>query len=387
MKSVYFDNASTSWPKPPGVVSAMTDYMETYGANTGRGINQRVNRVYRVVYETREQLKRLFGAQSDGQVIFTAGITQSINMVLKGYLKPGDHVLTTGMEHNAVARNLHHMEAVGITWDTMPHDDQGNLILEAVAPMISENTVAMVVNHGSNVFGNMVDLEAIGAICQVHGLKLVVDSAQTAGVHEILFNKWHIDALCFTAHKGLLSPQGLGGIIVTAAMGAAMTPILDGGTDSATVSLDMPDFMPDRFEPGTLNIPAIFALHEALRFLERVDRRELLALEHKTLECFLDGLQAMPIYKVVGGGHPNRRCAVVSVDCQGIDAAELGNLLDRNYGIMTRVGLHCAPLAHKTMGTYPRGTIRFSFNHYNTIEEVYYCLDALETIGNMLKEK
>ncbi|WP_195268798.1 aminotransferase class V-fold PLP-dependent enzyme [Eubacterium sp. 1001713B170207_170306_E7] len=380
MKRIYFDNASTSWPKAPDVASEMAGYLENTGCNVGRGSYGRAYEVSRKVYETREKLRCLFDAEDNKNVIFTANVTQAINMVLKGFLKPGDHVLISGLEHNAVVRPLEHLRKMGASYDVIPCDALGNLKTECIESRIKPETRAVVMTHGSNVSGGMLPIEAVGKLCAGHGLYFIVDTAQTAGLHGISMKKANISALCFTGHKGLMGPQGIGGFLVTDELAEQMIPLLDGGTGSASDRLDMPDFLPDRFEAGTLNLPGIYGLSSALDYLDSVDKEALLRLEEQLTGVFIRGVEAIGGLRLIGSTDPQNRCALVSVDCREKDNAQAALELDRDYGIMVRVGMHCAPLAHRTLGTYPQGTLRFSFSHFNTLDEVARALEALQEI-------
>lgn len=380
MKGVYFDNASTSWPKAPGVASEMAGYLENIGCNVGRGSYERAYTVARKVYDTREKLCSLFDGEDNKNVIFTANVTQAVNMVLKGFLRQGDHVLISGLEHNAVVRPLEHLKRVGVTYDVIPCDNLGNLEIACIEKMIKPETKTVVMTHGSNVSGSILPIEAVGRICRSQGLYFIVDAAQTAGLHDISMKRANISALCFTGHKGLMGPQGIGGFLVTDDLAEQMDPLLDGGTGSVSDQLDMPDFLPDRFEAGTLNLPGIYGLSSALDYLCSVDKSELLMVEERLTSTFIRGVEAIDGLRLVGNVNIQSRCALVSVECLTRDNAQIAFELDRDYGIMTRVGMHCAPLAHRTLGTYPQGTLRFSFNHFNTQGEVAYALEALQKL-------
>lgn len=380
MKGIYFDNASTSWPKAPGVASEMAGYLENIGCNVGRGSYGRAYVVSRKVYETREKLRCLFDAEDNKNVIFTANVTQAINTVLKGFLRRGDHVLISGLEHNAVVRPLEHLKQTGVTYDVIPCDNLGNLEVTCIEKMIKPETRAVVMTHGSNVSGNILPVEAVGRICTSRGLYFIVDTAQTAGLHDISMKKANISALCFTGHKGLMGPQGIGGFLVTDELAEQMVPLLDGGTGSVSDQLDMPGFLPDRFEAGTLNLPGIYGLSSALDYLSSVDKNELLMIEEQLTGAFIRGVETIDSLRLVGTTDHRNRCALVSVDCLTKDNAQIAFELDRDYGIMTRVGMHCAPLAHRSLETYPQGTLRFSFNHFNTRDEVDCALEALQKI-------
>ena len=334
--------------------------------------------------ETRELLCDLFEGEDCKTVIFTKNVTESLNVVLKGFLKPGDHVLTSSMEHNAVMRPLRQLESTGVEFDSIPCTQEGELILAAMEGLVRSNTKAVVMMHASNVCGTMLPLKEVGGFCKAHGLKFIVDCAQTAGVFPISMKEMHIDALCFTGHKGLYGPQGIGGFILKEEMTGLITPLLSGGTGSISHTEDVPEFMPARFEPGTLNLPGIFGLHASLQWILDTGIGHIHNMEMILTELFLEKIKVLDPkgekIRLIGKKDTKGRTSVVSVQTPERDVSEVAYLLDKNYGIMTRVGLHCAPSAHKTLQTYPTGTIRFSFGYFNTEEEVLLAVRALEEI-------
>jgi cysteine desulfurase family protein len=303
---------------------------------------------------------------------------------LKGFLKPGDHILTSSMEHNAVMRPIRQLEAEGVSFDRIPCNGQGELLLDTMWGLLKQNTKAIVMMHASNVCGTLLPLKEVGAFCKAHGLKFIVDCAQTAGVFPISMKEMNIDALCFTGHKGLYGPQGIGGFILQEDMIGEISPLLSGGTGSISHTEEIPDFMPDRFEPGTMNLPGIFGLHAALEWLNDTGIENIHNKEKELTELFLKKIQKMDPegekIRLVGKKFVDGRTSVVSIQTPGRDVSEIAYLLDKNYGIMTRVGLHCAPNAHKTLDTYPTGTVRFSFGYFNTEEEVLFAVKALEEL-------
>lgn len=384
MRKIYLDQASTTYPKPECVPRAVYEYMTGNGSNINRGCYENAYDTEEVVLETRELICRLFDGPDCKNVVFTKNVTESLNVVLKGFLKPGDHVLTSSMEHNAVMRPIRQLEAEGVTFDRIPCNEQGELILEAMESLLKPNTKAVVMMHASNVCGTVLPLKEVGVFCKSHGLKFIADCAQTAGVLPISMKEMHIDALCFTGHKGLLGPQGIGGFLLQEDMIDKITPLLSGGTGSISHTEEIPDFMPDRFEPGTMNLPGIFGLHAALNWLMEIGTETIREKEKTLTELFLQKLKDLDPeqekIRLTGKKTMEERTAVVSIQTPGRDVSEVAWLLDKKYGIMTRVGLHCAPSAHKTLGTYPTGTIRFSFGYFNTEEEVLFAVKALEEI-------
>lgn len=386
MNYIYLDNASTTFPKAPNVASAMADYITNCGININRGSYSLAYDVEDTIYTTRHRLHTLFNGHDPSHVIFTQNVTMSLNMVIKGLLKAGDHVLVSSMEHNAVMRSLTQLLDKGITFDTIPCDSTGSIQMDSIEPLIRPNTVALIINHASNVCGTIQPLESIGAICKAHNLQFIVDAAQTAGVIPIDVKACHIDALCFTGHKGLLGPQGIGGIILTKEMAQTLTPLIAGGTGSFSHLETMPTHMPDAFESGTLNLPGIIGLNEGLAYIESVGMRTIHNHELALTKTFLEGLQDIEHINVIGKQNLQDRTAVVSITIDGMDAASIAYELESTYHIMTRVGLHCAPRAHQTLGTYPEGTVRFSFGYANTLEDVEAALSALSTIAKSYKE-
>ena len=380
MDYIYLDNASTSFPKAPTVATAMSDYITNRGININRGSYALAYDVEDIIYTTRQRLNTLFNGHDPSHVVFTQNVTMSLNMVIKGLLKAGDHVLVSSMEHNAVMRPLTQLLDKGITFDIIPCDKTGSIQLESMDSLIRPNTVAMIINHASNVCGTIQPLESIGPICKAHSLQFIVDAAQTAGVIPIDVKACHIDALCFTGHKGLLGPQGIGGIILTKEMAQTLTPLIAGGTGSFSHLETLPTHMPDAFESGTLNLPGIIGLNEGLAYIESQGMENIHNHELVLTQSFLEGLQSIDVVNIVGKQNIQDRTAVVSITIDGMDPASIAYELESNYHIMTRVGLHCAPRAHQTLETYPEGTVRFSFGYANTHKDVETALSALHRI-------
>lgn len=380
MDYIYLDNASTSFPKAPTVATAMSDYITNRGININRGSYALAYDVEDIIYTTRQRLNTLFNGHDPSHVIFTQNVTMSLNMVIKGLLKAGDHVLVSSMEHNAVMRPLTQLLDKGITFDTIPCDSTGSIQMDSIEPLIRPNTVALIINHASNVCGTIQPLESIGPICKAHNLQFIVDAAQTAGVIPIDVKVCHIDALCFTGHKGLLGPQGIGGIILTKEMAQNLTPLIAGGTGSFSHLETLPTHMPDAFESGTLNLPGIIGLNEGLAYIESQGMENIHNHELALTQAFLEGLQSIDVVNIVGKQDIQDRTAVVSITIDSMDPASIAYELESTYHIMTRVGLHCAPRAHQTLGTYPEGTVRFSFGYANTHKDVETALSALHRI-------
>ena len=384
---IYLDNASTSFPKPETVVEAVSGYMAGMGVNINRGCYNQAYHAEEMILETRELLCVLFRGPDCRNVIFTSNVTESLNILIKGLLKPGDHVLVSSMEHNAVMRPLVQLEKLGVSFTRMPCDEIGMLLLDRIESCLTPQTKAVIMTHASNVCGTILPIASVGEFCKAHGLMFIVDSAQTAGVIPIDMQKMHIDALAFTGHKGLLGPQGTGGFAITDELAERIEPLLSGGTGSMSHTEDIPLFLPDRFEPGTMNLPGIMGLRAGLLWLKKQGMDSVYAHEMALTEHFLKGLTLLEekdFVRIIGRRDTFDRVGVVSIQTKQTELSQAAYLLDQQYGIMTRVGLHCAPSAHKTLGTYPTGTIRFSFGHANTEREVDEALSAIEVIAHGL---
>lgn len=377
---IYFDNGSTSWPKAPGVAQAMSSLLLNGAFNINRGNYEGAYEVEGIVLETREQLARLFHAKDSRRVIFSPGITYSLNYFIKGFLKPGDHVIVTGIEHNAVMRPLRQMAGCGVKYDIADTGRDGSVRPESIESLIGAKTKAVIVSHASNVCGTVMPVKEIGEICRRRHLYFVVDSAQSAGTLEIDMERDGIDYLAFTGHKGLLGPQGIGGFLISEALDEKMIPYIAGGTGSQSDSLEMPQGLPDKYESGTMNLPGIIGLHAALAYIGQVGISEIHRKKMELTGYFLERVKEFGGVRIAGKQDTHDRVAVVSLDFTENDNAVVAFGLEREYGIMTRVGLHCAPLAHRSLHTWPQGTVRFAFSAHNTKEEIDRCIEA---IGNI----
>lgn len=382
MHTIYFDQAATSYPKPDCVPDAMVHFIRNIGCNINRGTYENAYEAENVIFETRQLLCDFFHGDDCRDVIFTANVTTSLNILMKGLLKSGDHVLVSSMEHNAVMRPLRQLLAQGITFDRIPCDENGLLNLDCLPKLIRPNTRAIITTHASNVNGIVMPLEEIGVFCRQHNLLFLVDTAQTAGCLPIDMQQMHIDALAFTGHKSLLGPQGIGGFLIRESLVSQIEPLISGGTGSISHTEEIPSFMPDRFESGTLNLPGIYGLHASLSWIQSQGLSSIYLHEQELMQEFLRKIREIPRIKVIG--HPADTDAVytpvVSIQIDGTDVSSAAACLDETYHIQTRVGLHCAPIAHKTLGTYPEGTLRVSFGCFNTHEEIDQCVRALEEI-------
>lgn len=378
---LYLDNAATSYPKPPKVYSAVLDYMMNIGANPGRGGHTSSLEGSRVVYNCREALMNFFKFDKPENVIFTSNITASLNILLKSIIKDGWHVITTSMEHNSVLRPLTSISNYkNIELDILPCSKEGILNLDLFKSKIKSNTKLVVISHASNVVGSIQPIENIGRICKENDIYLIIDSAQTAGVIPIDFYSLNCSALAFTGHKSLLGPQGIGGFLISDKLNNEASTFLEGGTGSLSESLIQPDFLPDKFESGTLNAPAIAGLLQGIEYINNEGILSIKCKEQDLAKSFIEGLNNINSIVVYGTNNIDNMTAAVSINSTLINNAELSFILDNDYGIMTRTGLHCAPLAHKTIGTFPQGTLRFSFGAFNDSKDVDYALTSLNKI-------
>ena len=375
---IYFDNAATTLQKPPCVARAVLEAMSTFG-NPGRGVHEPAMAASRAIYDARCALARLFHGENPARIAFTANATQALNTAIKGILNPGDHVITTAMEHNSVLRPLYELEEKGVELTILPADKQGRVEYEVFEAAIQRNTRAIVCTHGSNLTGNLVDIGKIGAIAKTHGLLLVVDASQTAGVIPIDVGEMNIDILCFTGHKGLLGPQGTGGLYVRE--GVAVRPLLTGGSGVQSHSKTHPIQMPTALEAGTLNAHGLAGLNAGVGYLLETGVDRIRQKELDLMWAFYEGVNAIPGITVYGDFSSRERCPIVSLNVRDYDSSQVSDALFSEFGIATRPGAHCAPLMHEALGTHQRGAVRFSFSHYNTMEEIEFAVSALREIA------
>lgn len=383
MERIYLDHACTSFPKPACVAEAVCRQLTENAVNVNRGSYAEAYDAESLVFDTRQKLCDLFNGADPSCVVFTKNITESLNFVIKGLLRPGDRVIVSSMEHNAVMRPLHQLESLGICFDRVPCAPDGSLDPSDLKKYLKPETKAVVMLHASNVCGTVLPVEAIGAFAAENGLFFALDTAQTAGTLPIDMQQLHADALCFTGHKGLGGPQGIGGFILTPGAEKRIDPLISGGTGSISHTEDIPSFMPDRFEAGTMNLPGIAGLSAALDHLASPEPGSVLRHELALTERFLCGLEPLEkagMLSIVGKHTTEGRTGVVSVRTDRLGLSDLAYRLESEYGILTRVGLHCAPSAHKTLGTFPTGTVRFSFGLTNTEEEIDTAVSALRAI-------
>lgn len=383
MNRIYLDNGATSFPKAPGVVENITKYLVDIGGNVNRGAYDASYEAENIVFETRELLCKLFNFDKAENVVFTRSITESLNVILKGYLKKGDHLIVSSMEHNAVMRPLSSLEKLGVSYSVAKCNSLGELDTSCLTPLVKPNTRAVVMTHSSNVCGTVLPLEEVGSFCRNNNLTFIVDSAQTAGFLDIDMERLNIDILCFTGHKGLLGPQGIGGFLIREHLVEKVSPLIEGGTGSLSEYEVQPKYMPDKFESGTLNIPGIYGLNASLKYILNEGIKSIKAKELELTQIFLKEVSKIPQLEIIGLKTIENRTAVISLNFPNQDNGEIAYLLSKDYGISTRCGLHCAPSAHKSLGTFPDGTVRFSFSSFNTIEQVNYTVNAIKTIINL----
>lgn len=380
MDAIYLDNAATSFPKPEGVSDRMKFYLDCVGANVNRSVYTAAQEAGLVTLTLRQRLARLFRfPEPPTHVILTPGATAALNMLISGLLRPGDHCIVSSMEHNAVMRPL--LRLPGVEVSRIPCDSRGFADVDALPGLFRENTRLVLVAHGSNVCGAVQDAAAIGRICAARGVPFALDAAQTAGHLPIDFQALGLSALAVPGHKGLLGPGGVGALLLRDELAQRLTPLIAGGTGSASDSEYLPPYLPDRFESGTANLPGYYGWEAALRFVE--DRGVDALRRHEMALCtrFLDGLVDIEHLRLVGPRDPERRVGVISVDFLRRDNAEMAYELETRYGILTRCGLHCAPSAHKALGTFPQGTVRFSLGWASTEADVDAALAALRALS------
>ncbi|MBI3049956.1 MAG: aminotransferase class V-fold PLP-dependent enzyme [Acidobacteria bacterium] len=375
---IYLDNAATSWPKPPPVAAAVQEQLTTAGGNPGRSGHRLSIAAARLVEETREALARLFHVDDPGRIAFAPNATHALNVALYGLLGPGDRVITTSLEHNSVMRPLRHLETLGVHVESVRCEPDGSIDLGKVADALAPGARVLVTTHASNVAGTILPVRELAALARAHGARSVVDAAQTAGTMPIDVEALGVDVLAFTGHKGLFGPTGTGGLYVREEV--ELRPLVRGGTGSDSAHEVQPEFMPDVFESGTLNVAGIAGLGAGVRFLMDVGIEAVQAHERGLATRFIEGVRAIPGVSVYGPADSESRCGIVSFNVGGTSPSEVGLLLDDSFGIMARTGLHCAPAAHRTLGTFPAGAVRFGFGWFNTSAEVDAAVEAVRQI-------
>ena len=379
---IYLDNAATSWPKPPEVLQAMTDVLERAGGNPGRSGHRLSIEAARVIYDVREDVAGFFNVDDPLRVVFTANVTHALNTVIFGLLKPGDHVVASSMEHNAVMRPLRYLEQQGVTLTVVPCAGDGSINVKDVADSVTSKTKLVVMLHGSNVTGAVLPVQDVAAIAHAAGALMLVDAAQTAGAMSIDLEAMGIDLLAFTGHKALQGPPGIGGLVIGAAIDVALLPpLMRGGTGSQSELEVQPEYMPDKYESGTPNIVGIAGLGAGLRWLKHRGVDSIRDHEKMLTKALIDGLSDIRGVTIFGTRDSERSMPVVSIAVSGKKVSEVGQRLDEEFDILCRVGLHCAPAAHRTIGTFPEGTIRLALGATTTLDEVKQTIKAVERIA------
>lgn len=382
MDTIYFDNASTSFPKPQQVLNEMFKYMNTYGGSANRGSSSISMQSSRAVFQCRYELSKFFNYNKSENVIFTNNITSSINILLYGLIKPNWHVITTAMDHNSVLRPLLKLknEIPNVEVDILPCNSEGFLDIETLKNSIKDNTKLIILSHASNLVGTIQPIAEIGRICKEKEIYFILDTAQTAGVLPIDMTDLNINALAFTGHKSLLGPQGIGGFIIDDNLNEVCNSVFVGGTGSQSSLLEAPTLLPDKFESGTLNVPGIVGLLEGIKFINDVGISNIREKEDILCKKALEVLLNMNRIKVYGTEDLCKRTSTISFNIDNVDPAEVGYILDSQFNIACRTGLHCAPLAHKTVGSYPNGSVRVSFGYFNELNEIEYFLECINKI-------
>jgi cysteine desulfurase family protein len=387
---IYFDNAATTWPKPSAVADAMVHFLKEVGANPGRAAHRRAIESGRIVYDAREAVAELFKVPNPLRIVFGANVTEALNLALRGYLRPGDHVITSGMEHNSVMRPLRELErqpergSGGVDLTVVRCSPEGFLDPADVEAAIQPNTVMIVLNHASNVVGTLLPVADVGRIAREHDLLLLVDAAQTGGAYPVDVQADRVDLLAFTGHKSLYGPMGTGGLIIGERVDVErLRPLKWGGTGSNSELEEQPDFLPDMCESGTPNPVGLAGLAAGVRWVLDQGVESIRDHEVAMTQRLIDGLRQIDAVTVYGGLDADRQTATVSFNVSRMAPSQVGLRLDEEYGIMCRVGLHCAPAAHKTIGTFPDGTVRFGLSAFNTLPEVE---EALAPIRQLAEE-
>ena len=378
---IYLDNAATSWPKPAEVLKAMTDVLEHAGGNPGRSGHRLSIAAARIIYDTREEVAQFFTVSDPLRVIFTSNATHAINLALKGILKPGDRVVTSSMEHNSVMRPLRNLEKQGVRLSIISNAPDGSFDAKNVTKIVTSDTRLVVMTHASNVVGTILPITEIASITHKAGALLLVDAAQTAGVIPINMSEMGIDLLAFTGHKELQGPPGIGGLVISNNVDASqIEPLIRGGTGSRSESEEQPDDLPDKFESGTANLVGIAGLGAGLRWIKVRGIGEIRGHLKKLSQTLMDGLSVIPKVKIHGTLDPERSVAIISFTVAGKRVSNIGLKLDEEYGILSRVGLHCAPAAHRTIGSFPEGTVRLAPGVFTTLDDIQETIEAISKV-------
>ncbi len=375
---IYLDNAATTYPKPEKVYEKVMDCMKNYCANPGRAGHKLAMKAAREIYDARENVARLFNIDNPMNIVFTNNATESLNLAIKGSVKAGDHIITTSMEHNSVIRPIKALEMIGVENTIVQCDSEGFLDIDDIKKAIKPNTKLIVTTHASNVCGTIIDIKSVGNVAKENNILYLVDASQTAGVYDINIQDMNVDMIAAPGHKCLLGPQGTGVLYIRE--GLNLTILKEGGTGSKSEDLFQPELLPDKYESGTHNTPGIVGLGEGIRFIFEEGIENIREHEEKLCEYMLNRLEEIPNITVYGPKDSKKRASVISINIGTIDSGEITFLLDSEYDIATRSGIHCAPLAHKTLGTLQQGAVRFSLGYFNTKDDIDKAIDALKEI-------
>ncbi len=378
MKIYYFDNAATSWPKPRAVLKAMKNFFLHEGGNPGRSGHSKAIGAGKIVLNARERLAELFHIADAARIVFTKNATEALNIVLLGFLSAGDHVITSSMEHNSVLRPLTFLEKNGVEVSIVPADTTGQVSPESMMQAVRDTTRLIAITHASNVTGTLHDIGTLGQYCRTRHIRLLVDAAQTAGTVPIDVEQMQIDFLAFSGHKGLLGPQGTGGLFIRDE--AALRPLMRGGTGSLSDLEEQPEFLPDRYESGTLNVLGLAGLGAGCEFLLKTGVEKIMEHDRHLLDIFLRGLSGNSRVQVYGGDDRQKHTGVLSLNIHEMSPSTVGERLEQDQGILTRIGLHCAPRAHKTIGTFPDGTVRFSWGYFTGEKDIVKVVRAIKRL-------
>lgn len=374
---IYLDNAATSFPKPVNVYDEVLNCMKTYAANPGRASHDMALEASSKILDTREYISKLFNISDPLSVIFTSNATEGLNIGIKGLLNRGDHVISTVIEHNSVLRPLDYLSKKGVQVTLLGVDSNGYININDLKKEIRKNTKAFIINHASNVLGTVQNISAIGDIARRSGIIFLIDASQSAGTIPIDVKKNNIDILAFPGHKGLFGPQGTGGLFI--GDGISLKDFKQGGTGSNSNSMTQPDFLPDKFESGTVNTPGIAGLCEGIKFIDKVGIKNIQKYEESLTENLLKELKKLSYVKIYGPDHHENRSAVVSITIENMDSSQVGYSLNKK-GIAVRTGFHCAPLIHGIIGTCKSGTVRISPGYFNTHEDIESIVKAIKEI-------
>jgi len=378
---IYLDNAATSWPKPEAVYQAMDSLMRHTGASPGRSGHLLSITAARIIYETREAVAQLFGVHDPAHIVFTSNATEALNLAIKGLLHIGDHAVTSSLEHNSVMRPLRALEKKGIEVTVVNCSAHGSLDPGDIERAIRPYTRLIVLSHASNVVGTILPVAEVGRIARDHGVPLLVDAAQSAGCYPIDFEAMNIDLLAFSGHKSLYGPQGTGVLCIREGIESLLEPLKYGGTGSYSEYEHQPEFLPDKYESGTPNTVGLAGLGAGVRFVMQEGLSNIRAKEERLTKLLMDGLTTIPGVDTYGKSRPGDRVAIVSFNISGQTPSEVALRLEEDFRIMCRPGLHCSPVAHRTLGTFPQGSVRLSPGHFNSVHDIERTVEAVRQIA------